>query len=410
MRTLTTGVLAILIALASPFAAAQTIAVTGGRVMTAGPEGELDSATIIIRDGVIVSVGSDARIPDGAKVVDAKGKIVAPGFVSPVSGVGLSDLMEEMAEMMPGGQAGAANDILLAFNPNNPNVRANLMEGVTSAVIAPALSPTSAQAGQPFAGRAAAVELSGSMDFVIRENVANVIDVTKAGSLGRAGFLPLVRQQLAAARRQLAEGRVDSASAAAALEPVLKGERLLLVDVERASDILNVLRMAREEKIRIALVGASEGWLVSDQIAQAQVPVIIVGDLNYPETLAQLHATYQNAQRLAEAGVEIAILPQSNMPAPRNPGPLRYAAGRTVRFGLDYQTAIRAITSTPARIFGIDDQVGSIAPGRRADIVVWSGDPLEVSSFPELVLVRGVEVPLVSRETLIRDRYATPRR
>lgn len=384
---------------------AQTIAITGGKVLTAGPAGNLGSGTVLIKDGVIAEVGRDVRIPAGARVIDAAGKIVAPGFVNVVSSASHSDL-DELVDMVPGGSLGAANDILLAFNPNSPTVRTNLLEGSTSAVIAPALSPASLEAGRPFAGRAAVVELSGSMDFTIRENVANVVDLTKTGNLGRAALLPLIRQQLAAARRQLAEGEVDPTSAAAALRPILAGEQVLLVDVERAVDIVNALRLAEEERIRIALVGASEGWLVADRIAKSKTPVIIAGDLNFPETLGQLHATYQNAQRLAEAGVEIAILPQSNLPAARNPGPVRYVAGRTVRFGLDYETAIRAITVTPARIFGVDDLVGSIAPGRRADIVIWDGDPLEVSSFPEVILVRGAEMPLVSRGTLLRDRYS----
>lgn len=410
MRSLIIGALVMLAATACPHAAAaETIAITNGRVLTSGPQGDIDRGVVIVQDGVIVAVGADVEIPANAHVIDADGKIVAPGFVSPVSGVGLFDTLE-IGDVIPGGNLGAANDILLAFNPNNVNVRADLIEGSTSAVIAPSLSAEAAGAGRPFAGRAAAVSLSGSMDYVIQENVANVIDLTKAHSIGRAAFLPMIRQQLAAARRELAEGDIDETSSAAALRPILSGERVLLVDVERASDILNVLRFAREERIRIALVGASEGWLVARQIAEARVPAIIAGDLNHPETLDQLHATYQNAQRLADAGVEIALLPQSNMPAPRNPGPVRYVAGRAVRYGLDYDTAIRAITSTPARIFGIEDRVGSIAPGRQADIVVWSGDPLEVSSFAELVLVRGVEIPLVSRQTLIRDRYANGER
>lgn len=390
-------------------AVAQTIAITGGRVMTAGPAGDLDPATVLIRDGVIVTVG-DAPVPANAKVIDARGKIVAPGFVSPVSGVGLNDTVE-VSDMVPRGNLGPANQIVLGFNPNSATVRRALLEGSTAAVIAPALSPEALKAGQPFAGRAAAVELSGSFDYVIKEDVANVIDVTKTEGFGRASLLPMIRSQLAEARQLIHDKkkRADESAPLSVLRPVLSGEQILLVDVERASDILNVLKFAQQERIRIALVGASEGWLVAKQIAAAKVPVIIAGDLNTPETFQQLNATYQNAQRLAEAGVELAILPQSNLPNERNPGPVRYVAGRAVRYGLDYATAIRAITSTPAHIFGIDDQVGSIESGKRADIVVWSGDPLEVSSFPETILVRGEAVPMQSHETLLRDKYVATR-
>lgn len=388
-------------------ASAQTMAITGGQVITAGPAGDLESATVVIRDGAIDAVGRDVKVPADAQVIDARGKIVAPGFVSPVSGVGLNDTVE-VSDIVPRGNLGPANEVVLGFNPNSATVRRALLEGSTAAVIAPALSPEALKAGQPFAGRAAAVELSGSFDFVIKADVANVIDVTKVEGFGRASLLPMIRSQLASARRLMTEKKkdVDESEPLAALRRVLSGEQILLVDVERASDIVNVLQFAEQERIRIALVGASEGWRVAKQIAAAKVPVIIAGDLNSPETFQQLDATYQNARRLADAGVELAILPQSNLPSERNPGPVRYVAGRAVRYGLDYATAFRAITSTPARIFGIADRVGSIEAGRRADIVVWSGDPLEVSSFPEVILVRGEVIPMQSHETLLRDKYA----
>lgn len=411
MGKVTTALIAGAVAALSPPVAAQTVAITGGHVITAGPDGDIEGGTVLIRDGRIVAVGRDIVVPEGMAVVDARGKVVAPGFVSPLSGAGLNDTVE-LNDMAPGGRLGAANDIALAFNPNALSVRRALLEGSTSAIIAPALPEGAIKGGTVFAGQAAAVELSGSFDFVIRRGIANGIDLNKAGEVGRAALLPLIGQQLAEARalgggaKGKGGGGAGGSPSARALVPVVEGREVLLVEVERASDIVNALAFAREQNIRIALVGAAEAWLVAPQIAAAKVPVIVVGDLNFPETFNQLNATWQNAQRLAQAGVEIAILPQTNMPSVRNPGPVRYVAGRTVRFGLDHATAIRAITSTPARIFGIDDEVGSLAPGKRGDVVVWSGDPLEVSSFAEAVFVKGVAMPLTSRETLLRDKYA----
>lgn len=404
MRKLTKAlVIAAAVTICVP-ASAQTVAITGGRVITAGPEGDIDGATVLIRDGRIAAVGRGVSVPAGVQVIDARGKIVAPGFVSPVSGVGLNDTVE-LNDMTPGGRLGAANDIALAFNPNALTVRRALLEGSTSAVIAPALPEEAVKGGTVFAGKAAAVELSGSMDFLIKADVANVIDLNKAGEIGRAALLPLIAQQLAAARAPVGKGGKDGPQPGP-LRGIVEGREILLVEVERAVDIVNVLKFAREQRIRVALVGAAEAWLVANKIAEAKVPVIVVGDLNFPETFSQLNATWQNAKRLADAGVEIAILPQTNMPSARNPGPVRYVAGRTVRFGLDHATAIKAITSTPARIFGIDGEVGSIAPGKRGDVVIWSGDPLEVSSFPDAIFVKGVAMPLRSRETLLRDKYA----
>lgn len=395
------------IAVSQPVAA-QTVAITGGYVITAGPEGDIENGTVLIRDGRITAVGRDVAVPAGIQVIDARGKIVAPGFVSPVSGVGLNDT-PDLNDIVPSARLGPANDIALAFNPNGLSVRRALLEGSTSAIIAPALADGAVKDGTVFAGKAAVVELSGSMDYLIKPDVANVIDLNKSGEIGRAALLPLIEQQLKAARAPAGkDGR--GGPAPGPLQSIVEGREILLVEVERAIDIVNVLRFAREQHIRIALVGAAEAWLVAKQIADAKVPVIIVGDLNFPETFSQLNATWQNAKRLADAGVEIALLPQTNMPSARNPGPMRYVAGRTVRFGLDHARAIRAITSVPAHIFGIDGEVGSIAPGRRGDVVVWSGDPLEVSSFAEAIFIKGVAQPLSSHETLLRDKYAAGQR
>lgn len=419
MRKLTKALVAAAAVAACQPAAAQTVAITGGRVITAGPEGDIEGGTVLIRDGRIAAVGQNVTVPAGVQVIDARGKIVAPGFVSAVSGVGLNDT-PEINDMAPGGRLGAANDIALAFNPNARTVRRALLEGSTSAVIAPALADEAVKGGTVFAGKAAAVELSGSMDFLIKPDVANVIDLNKASEIGRAALLPLVAQQLDAARAPAGKGGRDkddrdkdgkgAGPAPGPLKAIVDRREILLVDVERAVDIVNVLRFAREQRIRIALVGAAEAWLVAKEIAEAKVPVIVVGDLNFPESFNQLNATWQNAKQLADAGVEIAILPQTNMPSPRNPGPVRYVAGRTVRFGLDHAAAIKAITSVPAHIFGIDGEVGSIAPGKRGDVVVWSGDPLEVSSFPEAIFIKGVAQPMWSHETLLRDKYAAEQR
>lgn len=389
-------------------ATSQTVAITGGHIITAGPQGDIDNGTVLIRDGRIIAVGRDVAVPPGIQVVDARGKIVAPGFVSPVSGVGLNDT-PELNDMAPTSRLGPANDIALAFDPNALTVRRALLEGSTSAIIAPALADDAVKGGTVFAGKAAAVELSGSMDYLIRPDVANVIDLNKSGEIGRAGLLPLIEQQLDVARAPAGKGNKGTPDPSP-LKAIVEGREVLLVEVERAVDIVNALRFARDQHIRIALVGAAEASLVAKQIADAKVPVIIVGDLNFPETFNQLNATWQNAKRLADAGVEIALLAQTNMPSVRNPGPMRYVAGRTVRFGLDRDTALRAITSVPAHIFGLDGEIGLIAPGRRGDVVVWSGDPLEVSSFPEAIFVRGVAQPLSSHETLLRDKYAAGQR
>jgi imidazolonepropionase-like amidohydrolase len=173
------------------------------------------------------------------------------------------------------------------------------------------------------------------------------------------------------------------------------------VIVHRASDISDILALAREQHLRLILEGASEAWRVADAIARAHVPVVLVPVRNLPASFAQLGATLENARRLQAAGVIVAFEGNGNT----RERELRYNAGNAVAVGLPWREGLAAITINPARIFGIADRVGSLEPGKDADLVIWSGDPLDTLGRADAIFIRGRAQPMVSRQTLLRDRY-----
>jgi imidazolonepropionase-like amidohydrolase len=216
------------------------------------------------------------------------------------------------------------------------------------------------------------------------------------------------RQENAARNDDVLLTRFD----AIALVPVVQGRQHLLVHVERARDILNVMDLRREfPGLKLVLVGASEGWLVADRIAQAGVPVIASPVNNLPSSFEQVAATQSSVGRMRAAGVQVAIgIIDDN--DTRNVFATRQYAANLVALqrvpgaaGVSWGEALAMITSRPAQVIGMGGDFGSLAPGRRADVVIWSGDPLEGSSAAEQVFIDGVRQPLDTHQTRLRDRY-----
>jgi len=193
--------------------------------------------------------------------------------------------------------------------------------------------------------------------------------------------------------------RVD----AEALAPAARGQQLLLVRVHRASDIRRLIQMLDDfPAIDVAIVGAAEGWLVADELAQADIPVIIDPFDNLPASFERLGATSHNAERLIEGGVTTAF---ANLDSSAHQNRLvLQVAGNAVANGVARADALRAITSVPADIFGFST-LGRLSTGATADVVVWDGDPLEITSAPTHVLIDGEDQSLESRQTRLRDRY-----
>lgn len=449
-------VAALLLSVTAPVAA-ETIAITNGVLATGDGSGPIQGGTVIIRDGRIVAAGAGVSVPGGARVIDANGKWVTPGIVAGFSRLGLADvdLGANGADdtQASNGPFSAAIDVSPAINPLYTPVAVNRADGVTRALVAPAT------ARSIFAGQGAVIDTGADMNPITRARAFQFVELGQAGADdaggSRASAHVLFRNALreAAELKRFAdpvrssrqgsqdardqpvvrnpnESRLYGSDArrsddvlltrfdAAALVPVLQGRQYLLVHVERASDILQVLEINREfPSLKLVIVGASEGWLVADRIARAGIPVIASAVNDLPASFEQIAATQSNVGRMAAAGVRVSI-GTINDDETRNLFRERQYAGNLVALGklpgatgLTWGQALAAITSGPAQAIGLGGEIGSLAAGRRGDVVIWSGDPLDPRSAAEAVYIDGVEQPLTTHQTKLRDRYRyLPRR
>lgn len=420
-----TRTLAVALALIAAPVSAQTIAITNGTVAKGDGSAPIEGATVVIRDGRIVAAGSSVAVPANAQVIDAAGKWVAPGMVAGFSRVALVEVNAvEQTDDSDGGSAifNAGLDVSTALNPKSVTVSVSRAGGVTRALVAPAVGTSI------FAGQGAIIDLGDDWNPVTRARAFQFVELGEAAAAKAGGsrmgthawFRNALRQAQVYARNPAGYGGQSSDDLlkkvdAEALAKVVQGQVPLLVHVEQARDILATLALKQEfPALRLVLVGATEGWTVAHEIAAAKVPVIASALNDLPAAFEQLAATQSNIGRMKAAGVDVAI----GMIDDRDSHQLRYSpqyAGNLVALGrlpgaagLSWADAFAAITSKPAEIMGVGNEIGSLLPGRRADVVIWSGDPLELSSTPEAVFIDGIRQPIETRQTRLRDRYRTP--
>jgi imidazolonepropionase-like amidohydrolase len=396
---------------AASLAPPETVAILGATVHTMGPAGTLRGATVILAGGRIQAVGAGIPIPAGARRIDAAGKIVTPGLLDSLTSLGLVEVnavedTEDATNEDP--QVSAAFDVALGINSRSMLIPINRVEGITRAISAPGTGKSL------FLGQGAVIQLDGGPHTVVRRSVAQFVALGEAGARLAGGTRGAAAIRLREALRDAldydanraaydrAERRPYSLSRLdlEALLPVARGEQPLVAVVNRASDIEQILELARQLKLRLILAGAAEGWEVAGEIAAAHVPVLINPLTDLPQSFEELGATLENAARLVRAGVTVAFLTGDS----HNSRNLRQGAGNAVAHGLPWESALAAMTVNPARIWGLD-AYGTLEPGKDADLVIWSGDPLEVTTAAERVFIRGQEMPQDSRQIRLRDRY-----
>jgi imidazolonepropionase-like amidohydrolase len=398
----------------APFtrAGSENYAITNATVYTLSAAGKIEHGTILVRDGKIAAVGANVAIPPDAVRIDADGKIVTPGLFDPDSQFGIeevSQVKETRDDTATEKDFTYSLDVAPAINPRSVLIPVNRIAGVTTAVVAPRVTRGSTIA----AGRGVVISL-GKAD-VWKDPAGLFVAFGEEGASlsggSRTAALLSLREALEDARDYLANkpaydsarrrpyrlGRVDLA----ALEPVLKREIPVVLSVDRASDIEAAMGLARDFNLKLVVAGGAEAAMVAGDLARANVAVILNPLQDLPSAFEKLASTLGNAAALARAGVVIAFETGDSHNA-RN---LTQLAGVAVANGLPYEEGLKAIMANPARIYGVEGRTGTLEPGRAANLVIWSGDPLEVTSAAEQVFIEGQKIPMVSRQTLLRDRY-----
>lgn len=419
-RLLTLGMSAL--ALATP-AMAQDVTITNAKVVIGDGSAPIEGGTVVVQGGKVIYAGPEAAAQNGATVIDAKGAWVTPGLFATVTTLGLADVsaVGETNDITARGTPfSAALDASTAINPTSQHILVHKAAGITRA------ATTTMPSGSIFAGQGAIIDLDGDPRPVMQAKAFQMVNLGEGGADNAGGSRVAAHALLRAALREAQAlvgkpgipetteiGKADdvllSRFDAEALVPVVTGKQKLYVAVDRMADIRAVLALKAEyPKLDLVLVGATEGWLVANDIAAAGVPVIANGLIDLPETFEQLGATQSNAGRMAKAGVKVAI----NAATMQDPRRLQQVAGNLVALtripgasGMEWGKAFAAISSVPAEISGMGGKAGVLKAGALGDVVLWTGDPLEVGSVPTRVFIGGVEQDLTNHQTRLRDRY-----
>jgi len=389
---------------------AQDLLIRNATVHTAAARGSLEHSDVLVQGGVIRAVGPGLSAPAGVAVVEAAGKPLTPALFGGITDIGIEEVSGESATVdstlkLDDQPLRPEFDVTLAFNPDSVLIPVARLDGIGFTLLG-------ANTGGGFiAGQGGVVRLDGSADPVGPQALFIRLGASGAELTGtsRAAQWMLLEQMVSEAR-----GRVPADSPHALLTPAgratlaryLAGQGRIVVQGDRAADIRQLLRWAGREKVKIAIAGGAEAWRLAPQLAQAGVPVFVDGLGNLPSSFDQLGATLQNAARLKAAGVPVSFAQRDD--ASHNARKMRQLAGNAVANGLPWGDGLAGLTRVPAQALGVGDRLGTIEPGKLADLVLWEGDPLDVGHYAEQVWLGGRAMPMRSRQTELRDRYQAP--
>ena len=421
------------------------IAITGGKLLTI-THGIIENGVVVMSAGKIIAVGpaSQVKVPAGATIVDARGMTVYPGLIDAETNLGLaevesdqvnSDLVESSDEIFPN------MHIYDAFHAETERIPIDRFNGITDAIVAPRDTDT-------MPGQDLFIQLAGHDrdQMILVKDAALAMNFGNAPKRGgrpgesagggggarfpstRMGEITQLRQALIDAQEYMRTradagkkpAEADAPSAAGgrggrggsgkfdlkneALIPYLKGERPVIVGVEEGHDIEPIMNVCKEFGLKCVLNHLTHAQNEYDKIASYHVPVIVGPIYELPEAGERYDAVYSVPAELAKRGVKVALA-SYGLEFNRN---LPYAAGYSVAYGLPYDQALRAITLTPAEIFGVADSLGSLDVGKTANVVIANGDPLDVRTSVKQVYIDGIAIPMVTRQTRLRDEY-TPK-
>jgi len=438
MKLSLTACAALVLALAPGLAHAETVAITGGTVYpVSGPR--IPGGTVVVQNGRITAVGANVAIPANARRIDARGKIVTPGFINAFTQIGLTELGGERStrDTNARGPVAAAFQTWDGFFSDSAYIASTREDGITTIGIMPG--------GGFIAGQAAFMDLSAGTahDMLRKGPIAMLAGLTggrfdggdqdeTAGAPNTAGTNEIangptsrgeafakLRELLNDVRAYVAHRRAYESSALRqlgasredleALIPIVQGRLPLLITADRVDDIDGVLRFARAQNIKVIINSGAEAWRIAPRLAAAHVAVVTGAMNNIPESFDKLGQRQENAALLRHAGVEVALVGNAGGGDEDqfNARNVRYEAGNAVAYGMSHDDALRAVTLGPATVFGVADRVGSLQVGRDANIVIWSGDPFEFATRAEHVFVGGREYNGRSRQDQLTEKYRT---
>ena len=393
---------------------AQDVLIRGAKVHTMTASGTLERADVLVRGGRVVEVGNGLAAA-GATVIEANGRPLTPGLFGGITALGVSEIEMESSTVDRSALVGSGTsgpgfvprpefDVTPSFNVDAVAIGVNRAEGITFAMIAPNAS------GTLFAGQGAVARLDGSSNPFVAASRTQFLDLGSSATEGvgysrGAQFMLLeqaTREALPGKPLQAGDVRLLTPTGREVFARYLAGGRIAFA-VDRAVDIRQVLEFSARHGVKPVIVGGAQAPQVAELLASAHVPVVLEPLLDLPGTFDQIGATLENAARLQRAGVPIMF---THFSAGTNQAhKVRQGAGVAVANGLPHDAALAALTSTPADVFGLGATAGRIAAGSPADLVLWSGDPLEVTSYAEHVWIGGKAQSMRSRQTELRDRY-----
>jgi hypothetical protein len=425
MRALSVLAGAVALALAGLASAQSVVFIDNAKVHTAGAAGTLANGDVVITNGVISAVGAELAAPAGATRIDAKGQPLTPGLFAGLTALGLEEISAESSTVHQSIGAPTAHvhpgetrwrpefDVLPAYNPRSQVIGVNRIEGLTFTVLAPG----ALEEGSFVAGQGGAVRFDGGFDALVDGSRSLFVDLSSGAVAmsggSRAGQYMLLDQAIREAKPPASPMMMVSPghglltpAGRDAMSRYLRGGRVVFT-VDRAADIRQVIALGQRYGFQPVINGGAEAWIVANELAAAKVPVLLDALVNLPGSFDQLGARLDNAAKLHAAGVTVAFSQAGD--ATHNARKIRQLAGVAAANGLPWETALAGLTSAPAKVFGIDAKVGTIEVGKTADLVLWNGDPLEVTTTATQVFVGGRAVSMQSRQTLLRDRYLAPK-
>lgn len=393
-------------------------AITNATIHTV-TNGTIEGGIVLIDDHAILLVGKNAKIPDEYEVIDASGKHVYPGFIDANTRLGLEEVgsIELTQDYNEVGDYNPHMKAFTAVNPNSVSIPVTRVNGITNVVSIPASGV--------IAGKATLIDLWGYTpdDMAVKESAGLHIEWPNAISGGssdeevqkkyekdlkelndfwkRAEFYDEMMEQY----ELDPEGRSqpDKNIKMEAMREVITGDVPVIISVNREKNIKNAIDWTNEkEDVNFIFAGVSEGWRVAEELAEAEIPVIASSLYTITRDYDNYQRPYQNAGKMAEAGVKVMISTGGGVENVRNVG---FHAGYAANYGMGKEEALKAVTINPAEVFGVGDQLGSIEEGKKANLFISDGDPFEPTTQIEHVFINGYKIPMTSRHEQLYEQF-----